>query len=109
MTIGKALPNYQTYIVDEKLEIVPLGEEGELLIAGAGVSRGYLNMDDLDFRKFIFTSKISGEPLCLYRTGDLARFNAGGEIEYLGRSDDQVKLRGFRVELSEIESGADAG
>ncbi|HWR41228.1 MAG TPA: Pls/PosA family non-ribosomal peptide synthetase [Patescibacteria group bacterium] len=104
VTIGRALPNYQTYIVDEKLELVALGEEGELLIAGPGVSRGYLNMDDLDLRKFIVTNRISGEPLCLYRTGDLARFTATGDIEYLGRSDDQVKLRGFRVELSEIES-----
>ncbi|SMC79747.1 Pls/PosA family non-ribosomal peptide synthetase [Sporomusa malonica] len=104
VTIGRALPNYRTYIVNEKLELVPIGEEGELLIAGPGVSRGYLNMDDLDFRRFIFTNKLTGEPLCLYRTGDLARYNSEGEIEYLGRSDDQVKLRGFRIELSEIES-----
>ena len=104
VTIGRALPNYQTYIVDEKMDLVALGDEGELLIAGPGVSRGYLHMDDLDLRKFIVTDKITGEPLCLYRTGDLARFAANGEIEYLGRSDDQVKLRGFRVELAEIES-----
>ena len=104
VTIGKALPNYRTYIVNEKLEPVAIGEEGELLIAGPGVSRGYLNMDDLDFRRFIFTNKLTDEPLCLYRTGDVVRYTPEGEIEYLGRSDDQIKLRGFRIELSEIES-----
>lgn len=104
VTIGKALPNYLIFIVNEKLEAVPYGQEGELLIAGPGVSRGYLNMDDLDLRRFIFTPKLTGDPLCLYRTGDLARYNNDGEIEYLGRSDDQVKLRGFRIELAEIES-----
>lgn len=104
VTIGKALPNYRTYIVNEKLDPVALGEEGELLIAGPGVSRGYLNMDDLDFRRFIFTNKLTDEPLCLYRTGDVVRYTTEGDIEYLGRSDDQIKLRGFRIELSEIES-----
>ncbi len=104
VTIGKALPNYRTYIVDEKLELVDIGAEGELLIAGPSVSRGYLNMDDLDAKRFVFTHKITGEPDCFYRTGDLVCYTEEGEIEYHGRGDDQVKLRGFRIELSEIES-----
>lgn len=104
VTIGKPLPNYRAYIVNEKLDLVAIGEEGELLIAGPGVSRGYLNMDDLDLRRFIFTNKLTNEPICLYRTGDVVRYTTEGEIEYLGRSDDQIKLRGFRIELSEIES-----
>lgn len=93
VTIGKALPNYRTCIVDEKIELVPIGSEGELLIVGPGVARGYLNMDDQDYARFIFTNKLTGEPLCLYRTGDLARYNSEGDIEYLGRSDAQVKLQ----------------
>ncbi len=104
VTIGKPLPNYRVYILDEKLQPVASGAEGELYIAGPGVARGYLNMDAEDSKRFIFTDKLTGAPICLYRTGDLGKFTPEGDIEYLGRSDTQIKLRGYRIELSEIES-----
>lgn len=104
VTIGQALPNYRCYILDEKLDPVALGVEGELYIGGPGVARGYLNRDDLTRDRFITTERVTGEPVRLYRTGDLARFDDEGNIDYLGRADDQVKVRGYRVELSEIEA-----
>ncbi|MEZ7890387.1 MAG: amino acid adenylation domain-containing protein [Candidatus Wallbacteria bacterium] len=104
ITIGKPLPNYQIYILDEMLNMVTPGTEGEIFIAGPGVARGYLNMDEADSLRFIFLDKLTGTPICLYKTGDIGRLTDDGEIEYLGRSDTQIKLRGFRIELSEIES-----
>ncbi len=104
VTIGQALPNYRCYILDEKLDPVPPGAEGELYIGGPGVARGYLNRDDLTRDRFITTERVTGEPVRLYRTGDLARFTEDGDIDYLGRADDQVKVRGYRIELSEIEA-----
>jgi thioester reductase-like protein len=107
--IGKPLPNTQVYILDEKLQPVPLGVPGELYIGGAQVSRGYLNQPELTTEKFI---SIPPSPLskgglrgdCLYKTGDKARYLPDGNVEFLGRIDRQVKIRGFRVELGEIES-----
>lgn len=104
VTIGQPLPNYRCYILDEKLDHVPLGAEGELYIGGPGVARGYLNREDLTRDRFITTERVTGEPVRLYRTGDLARFTEEGNIDYLGRADDQVKVRGYRIELSEIEA-----
>jgi non-ribosomal peptide synthetase-like protein len=104
VTIGQALPNYRCYILDDKLDPVPPGAEGELYIGGSGVARGYLNRDDLTRERFITTERVTGEPERLYRTGDLARFTEDGDIDYLGRADDQVKVRGYRIELSEIEA-----
>ena len=104
VTIGKPLPNYRAYILDEQLNLVPLGAEGELYLGGEGVARGYLNRDELTRERFVVTERITGAPIRLYRTGDQARFSTEGDIDYLGRADDQVKLRGFRIELTEIES-----
>jgi amino acid adenylation domain-containing protein len=105
VTIGSAIPNYKTFIVDDSLKLLPFGEQGELCIGGPGVARGYLNRDDLTKAKFVeIETLVPGAMERVYRTGDLARFDAYGDIEFLGRADDQVKLRGFRIELSEIES-----
>ncbi|WP_162074484.1 amino acid adenylation domain-containing protein, partial [Chryseobacterium fistulae] len=97
--IGRPLANYQLYIVDQSLHMVPKGVAGELCVGGAGVSRGYLNRADLTSEKFI---ELNGSRI--YRTGDLVRWNEDGELEYLGRIDNQVKLRSLRIELGEIES-----
>ncbi|HEY0736003.1 MAG TPA: amino acid adenylation domain-containing protein, partial [Herpetosiphonaceae bacterium] len=97
--IGRPLPNMQLRIYDVQRRLVPVGVPGELYVAGAGVTRGYLNRDTLTAEKFVV---IDGERH--YRTGDLARWLADGTIEFLGRIDDQVKVRGFRIELGEIET-----
>ncbi len=106
VTIGKALPGYTTYIVDETLQLVEDGKEGELCIGGPGLAAGYMNRPDLTQEKFV-TAPFKDEhdnPIFIYRTGDLVRYNADKDIEFLGRFDTQIKIRGFRVELSEIES-----
>ncbi|RPI02130.1 MAG: non-ribosomal peptide synthetase, partial [Calditrichaeota bacterium] len=102
--IGGPIPDLQVYILDAYLEPTPIGVAGELYVGGAGVARGYLNRPELTAQKFIpdpFSSEASRR---LYRSGDLARFLPNGDIEYLGRVDHQVQIRGFRVELGEIES-----
>ena len=107
VTIGRPLPTYSIVILDaERAEALPLGEAGEIGIAGIGVAEGYLNRPELTEAKFIaISSAIPNNPSGrIYRTGDLGRINAEGEIEYLGRIDTQVKLRGYRIELTEIES-----
>ena len=102
--IGTPFPNYQVYIVDPNFQPVLIGVKGEILIAGTGVARGYLNQSELTKEKFI-PNLFSDEPGSrLYRTGDVGRYLPIGNIEFLGRSDSQVKIRGFRVELGEIES-----
>ncbi len=102
ITIGSPVANTHLYIVDDSLQIQPLGVAGELLIGGVQVARGYLNREELTAEKFISSPFKDGERL--YRTGDLARWLSDGTIEYLGRIDHQVKLRGYRIELGEIES-----
>ncbi|MFH6990806.1 hypothetical protein ACHRVW_24035, partial [Flavobacterium collinsii] len=82
--------------------LCPIGVSGELLLGGAGISKGYLNREDLTQEKFISNPFAAGKSSVLYRTGDLVRRNSLGEIEFLGRVDDQVKIRGYRVELKEI-------
>ena len=106
VTIGRPLPNFTAYIVDESLQLVAPGEEGELLIGGVGLARGYFNRPDLTAEKFIPNPFSDGSLYSerLYRSGDLVRFDDEGEIIFLGRIDTQVKIRGFRIELSEIES-----
>ncbi len=104
VTIGRPIANYRVYLLDERLQPVPPGAEGEICIGGEGVARGYLNRPELQKEKFVLADKLGGPPERLYRTADLGRFNSDGEIEYLGRSDEQVKLRGYRIELAEIES-----
>jgi amino acid adenylation domain-containing protein len=106
-TIGRPIANTQVYILDQSLNEVPAGAAGELLIGGAGVARGYLNQLELTSEKFI-PDPFSPEPgPRLYRTGDLARYLDNGEIEYLGRIDDQIKILGHRIEPNEISAALD--
>ncbi len=114
--IGRPWHNTQIYVLDARMEPVPIGIVGELYIGGAGVARGYLNRPDLTAERFMPCpwSVVSGPlsvatdngPLTtdnrLYRTGDQARYRPDGTIEFVGRADEQVKLRGYRIELSEI-------
>jgi amino acid adenylation domain-containing protein len=102
--IGKPIANTEIFILDEAQQPCPLGVAGELYIGGAGVGRGYLNSTDQTFAKFIVHPFSDTPGARLYRTGDWARLNADGQIESVGRRDQQVKLRGFRVELGEIEA-----
>jgi amino acid adenylation domain-containing protein len=101
-TIGSAIDNVQTYILDEQRRPVPVGTVGELYIGGAGVARGYLNRPDQDAEYFV-PNPFSGRPNDrLYRTGDLARYQPDGQIGFVGRIDDQIKIRGYRIEPNEI-------
>ncbi len=106
VTIGRPVANYHICLLDESLRQVSDGQPGELCIGGIGLARGYMGRDDLTNDKFIHHPlKANGhQPRRLYRTGDMARFTPAGELEFLGRLDSQVKLRGYRVELSEIEA-----
>lgn len=101
VTIGRPIANTQVYIVDETLELVPVGVPGEVCISGDGLASGYMNNADLTAQKFVDNPfQLSSK---LYRTGDLAKWLPNGTIDFLGRKDDQVKVRGFRIELGEIE------
>ncbi|ASS75402.1 hypothetical protein CIG75_10640 [Tumebacillus algifaecis] len=103
--IGRPIPRMHLYVLDERLEPVPIGAVGEIYIGGIGVGLGYLNRPELTAERFLqspFAAAGSGERL--YKTGDLARWNAEGALEIIGRADHQVKIRGHRVELSEIEN-----
>ncbi len=102
--IGRPLPNVQTYILDHQLQPVPNGEAGELHIGGVGLARGYLNHPELTAEKFIPNPFYNDPESRLYKTGDLTRYLPEGTLEFLGRTDSQVKLRGFRIELGEIET-----
>ncbi|OZI34735.1 hypothetical protein CAL29_14785 [Bordetella genomosp. 10] len=101
--IGRPIANLRTYVIDDALALMPAGQAAELYLGGAGLARGYLGKAALTAERFV-PDFINGGGGRLYRTGDLARWSDGGVLEYLGRRDDQVKLRGFRVELGEIES-----
>lgn len=101
LPIGKALPNEAVYILDHKGEVQPYLVPGEICIAGHGVTKGYHNRPDLTKTKFVDSPFKRGEKL--YRTGDLGRLLTCGNIEFLGRIDNQIKLNGFRIELEEIE------
>ncbi len=105
VTIGRPIPNYTCYVVDEELNLLPPGHQGELLIGGPGVAQGYLNRPDLTAEKFISNHLSAGirDPL-LYRSGDAVSLGPDGNLRFHGRIDDQVKIRGFRVELGEIEA-----
>ncbi|MGB3182939.1 MAG: amino acid adenylation domain-containing protein [Cyclobacteriaceae bacterium] len=100
--IGKPISNSTAYIVNDEMKLQPIGVIGELLVGGDGVSLGYLNAEELTKQKFLVSPFRPGERV--YRTGDLARWLPDGNIEFIGRADDQVKVRGFRVELGEIEA-----
>ncbi len=101
--IGRPIPNAQIYLLDEQLQVVPIGVPGELYIGGVGLAREYLNRPALNREKFI-PYPFSAEPGArLYKTGDIASYLPSGDIQFLGRVDQQVKIRGYRVELGEIE------
>ncbi len=105
ITIGKPIANYSCYVVDDALNLVARGIEGELLIGGPGVAKGYLNRTPLTAEKFIANPfAADGDDPVLYRSGDAVVMEANGELSFHGRIDDQVKIRGFRVELGEIEA-----
>lgn len=102
--IGRPIANIQLYVLDAHMQPVPAGVPGELYLAGIGLARGYVRRPGLTAEKFVpnpFRQEVGAR---MYKTGDLVRYTAGGVVEYLGRIDHQIKIRGFRVELEEIES-----
>ena len=102
--IGHAIANMRCYVVDEHDNLMPLGAEGELCLAGAGLARGYLNLPALTEAAFVANPFELREPYRrLYRTGDRVRRLADGSLDYLGRHDQQIKINGYRIELGEIE------
>src|SRR5215208_932476 len=104
VTIGRAVANTRLYVVDAWMEPVPIGVTGELYIGGAGVARGYMGDAGLTADRFVPDPWSGHVGARLYRTGDLVRWRADGRLEYLGRSDQQVKIRGHRIELGEVEA-----
>jgi non-ribosomal peptide synthetase-like protein len=106
VTIGVALPHYVTWVLDEEMRAVQPGDSGELYVGGEGVARGYLNRPELTAERFVQMSagEEGGPSGRLYRTFDLVRLAENGALQFLGRADAQIKIRGFRVELSEIEA-----
>ncbi|MFF2786202.1 non-ribosomal peptide synthetase [Streptomyces sp. NPDC058049] len=101
-TIGRPLPGYRAYVLDEELRPVPAGTEGELYLGGPAVARGYRGRPGLTASRFL-PDPFQGGGTRMYRTGDVVIRRAGGELEYRGRRDDQVKIRGHRIELGEVE------
>lgn len=108
VNIGTPIANTKVYVLDEKRNIVPIGKPGELWIGGDGVARGYWKRQDLTAERFV-QDPFSDDPKArMYQTGDLVQWRADGSLEYIGRTDFQVKVRGFRIELGEIEAAMDS-
>lgn len=104
LPIGRPLPNTEIYLLDEALEPVPVGLPGEIHIGGVGLARGYLGRDDLTAERFIPHPFRPDSSARLYKTGDIGRYLPDGQLVYIGRTDFQIKLRGFRMEPAEIEA-----
>jgi amino acid adenylation domain-containing protein len=104
LPIGRPIDNARVYVLDARMQAVPVGVPGELYVGGAAVAQGYLNRPGLTAAKFIPDPFGDREGARLYRTGDLVRWLPDGNIEFLGRADNQIKLRGYRIELEEIEA-----
>ena len=102
--IGKPIANTRAYVLDKRMEPVPIGVAGEICVSGDGLARGYVNRADLTAEKLIPHPLTSAAGERLYRTGDVGRYGGDGKIEFIGRTDNQVKVRGYRVELGEIET-----
>lgn len=103
LDIGRSIPNHRAYVLDNDLALVPDGEVGELVVAGAGVARGYLNLPEETARRFVADPHADEPGDRMYRTGDRVRRLPDGCLQYLGRIDEQVQLRGFRIEPSEVQ------
>src|SRR5262249_9189255 len=104
ISIGRPLPGYETFVVDEHLRPVGVGKEGELFIGGDAVALGYLNQPELTAERFIARPFATDPRARPYRTHDPVRLGEDGALQVLGRIEGQVKIRGFRVELAEIET-----
>ncbi|WP_441000581.1 amino acid adenylation domain-containing protein [Fodinibius sp. SL11] len=102
--IGKPVKNNSIYVLDENMEPVPQGQQGELYLAGKNLAHGYIGRDDLTAKAFIEMPLDRKDAPVLYKTGDLGFYNAEGNIEFLGRADHQIKIRGYRVEPGEIDT-----
>ncbi len=103
-TIGNAIPTLNCYILDDNLQLLPVGAIGEICITGEGLAKGYLRREQLTNEKFVNNPFDTAGVSRLYKSGDLGRWLANGDIEFVGRKDDQVKIRGYRIELGEIQS-----
>lgn len=101
--IGRPIGNTSVYVLDTRLQPVSVGVVGELYLAGRGIAKGYLARGGLTASRFV-ANPFSPNGECMYRSGDLVRWNSTGRLEYVGRSDDQIKVRGYRVEIGEVEN-----
>jgi aspartate racemase len=102
--IGRPIANTEVYVLDQQMGVVPIGVTGELYIGGDGLARGYLHRAELTAERFVPHPYSQRGGARLYRTGDMVRYIGSGEVEFIGRTDEQVKLRGYRIELGEIEA-----